>query len=1103
MDNCDLETLSVSGGKLQPDFSPDITSYQVTVESSVLTVHLDVVTSDCGASYRILSGDETCVIKVSNGINKVEIEVVAEDGTIKKYYVDITKLSAKIAELSELALEGQFPLYPKFNAKKLEYNSTVPFHVNSVTLLPNVPDKHIQVKVNGGDSAQPVPLNYGDTSVEISVCSADGTHSQVYTVLVTRELIPLAITFCDTKDQFEFECPVSLNAFYRPISTSDSDSKHIFSRPYIEMLARRSKVDPLNNRPLRGTWKVIEMNLDRKISAAPVKCLFNYRDCDSEVKLSDFGPHLLECPHKPTGELDAKDVTETKWYKEHFEATSCLPIETEHNVEVRNWETKLHLAADNESNVEKLCTFAEDNLKIYNEHLEKPGDLMQYQEDTTPLYNLEQAAIHYASAIRHSSKDSRLHFLLGMVLEKTYYASEMYGQQKKAGKDKNDLSDAKSTARQDDILAVCKLHGFPVAPTVENQLQALDKEYQQLRDQGQSSKADYVQTLYLWLSKKTGKDNSVTLRDEGNYLNQALMKYLDAWSLNPDSWEFNLHVGRLLLQQRKHRQALQHLQTGLALRPLHAGLRFFTGLALLQQEEKPSEDTEKEAALFLQQGLEHFIGQCCRERWREQFPLDPLSSISTQFLRGLLTLGQLQQRNTLDDKAISSEQVYHIVAALAAQSVSQSVTHGEASSQLEWVLLDTHFVLLQQLIYKAKAKAEMKSFVAKRCQAIIALIHLTSITSCQELLNMQESACQLSVVTTPRDSYALCLLGLAQLAQYDSNPKLTRSQDVLADACLSFQASMDLEGKPQKGEPPEELNKQKWWQDRQQNEQQNVSKSETSQPQAVKQPANTGASTGGGAGGGGGRGGGRGKAQPGKGLAAAAAITARAPVTPARGGRTAPAAKAPAARGRPVVAVKSSNNNTKRQNSSIKSKQECPTKPNDKVTEPVVKECDFESNPVNPKSHIPRLGLARALCRSEKHEQAKTLFQEVISMSPEVHDAYIELVQLLEPSDPQAAVEVYCRYPLKPVAEQTFDDAFITGEIVRLLMELELYDHPQLGPSLVAFGKVMGLSCIEKYIDILDGKLMNKLLRSVYAKIHNRPEDDPELQDFFRFKCWL
>lgn len=37
---------------------------------------------------------------------------------------------------------------------------------------------------------------------------------------------------------------------------------------------------------------------------------------------------------------------------------------------------------------------------------------------------------------------------------------------------------------------------------MEEQLKALDMEYHQLKDQGQSEKADYIQTLFIWLSKK-------------------------------------------------------------------------------------------------------------------------------------------------------------------------------------------------------------------------------------------------------------------------------------------------------------------------------------------------------------------------------------------------------------------------------------------------------------------------------------------------------------------------------------------------------------------------------------------------------------------------
>ncbi|XP_067466855.1 uncharacterized protein [Thunnus thynnus] len=1105
MDNCDLEKLTVSCGNLQPAFTPEVTDYKMTVESNVNKVILDLITSDCGASYSVLFGDGSSTIKLNDGLNRVEIEVVAEDGTIKKYCVEITKLSAKIAELNHLALEGDFPLHPAFCPKIYEYNSVVTFHCNAVTLIPKVPDKNIKVTVNGADSSQPVPLNFGDTVVEITVCSADGSNSQVYTVLVTRELIPMAVTFTDGKQQLDYECPVSLSAFYRPVSINHSDPKHIFSRPYIEMLARRSKVDPLSDCPLGDAWKVTEVDLDRKMSAALIKCFFNYRGCDSVMKLSELGSHSLDCPQKPTGDLDAKDVTETTWYKKHFASSNCLEIETKHILEVRNWENRLQMTA-REDNVDKLCSLAQDHLKLYRQCLPKPGDMLQYEDKQSPLHSLEQAAVHYASAIRLSSRDARLHFLLGLVLEEQHYATEMYGLQKKVDKDRDELSDAKSTARQDDILAVCKLHGFLGTPTTEKQLQALDKEYQQLREQGQSSKADYVQTLYIWLSKKTGKDSGAAVRDEESCVHRALMKYLDAWSLSPDNWEYNLHVGRLLLLQGRSREALQHLQSGLALRPLHPTLRFFTGLALLQQEQKVSEDTEKEAALFLQQGLEHFISQRCNRSWVEQDPSDPLSSFSTQFLRGLLTLGQLQQRNTLAGKAMSAEQVYHTVAVLTAQSVSRCVCRGEVSGQLEWVLLDAHFALLQRLIQQSECQAktgiEKQSLVAKRCQALTALIRLTSIAPCQELLDMQEKVCQLAVVITPRDSHALCLLGLAQLAQYDNNPNSDRSKVAIADACLSFQASIELENRSQSGEPPEQLSKQNWWQTRLEAENKIGAKPSITPRAGMKGPSDTSAAK---------RGAKQGQGGPGQGRAAVAVSKAPASLAPIRGGKAArPPAKTPAARGRagaaakPDRSAKPSNNSTKPQLPSSKSKQDCCSNTVETTEEPVVADGVSASSPVNRRSHISRLGLARALSRSvEALDQAKQLYQEVISMAPGVHDAYIELVQLLEPSDPQAAVEVYCSFPLKPVAEQSFDDAFITGEIVRMLMMLELYDHPQLGPSLVAYGKVMGLSCIEKYIDILDGKSMTKLLKSVYARIHDRQEDDEDLQDFFKFKCWI
>ncbi|XP_062319617.1 uncharacterized protein LOC134022259 [Osmerus eperlanus] len=729
--------------------------------------------------------------------------------------------------------------------------------------------------------------------------------------------------------------------------------------------------------------------------------------------------------------------------------------------------------------------------------------MLQYEEGQSPLDSLEQVAIHYASAIKLKPKDPRFHFLLGQALEEQHHATEMYGLKKKADGDSEELSGAKATSLQDDILALCKLHGFTGTPTLENQLKAVDTEYHQLKEQGQSGKADYVQTLYIWLSKRAGKDGSAGLRDKESCLHRASLKYLDAWSLSPDDWEFNLHTGRLLLLQGLEREALQHLQTGLALRPCQPALRFYTGLALLQQGSGAAEEAAKEAAGFLQQGLEHVIAQYCSDSGAEQAVSEPLSSVSPHFLRGCLVLGAaLQQNNTLPGKTMSGEQVYHIIAVLAAQAVCRCVCRGEVAQQLEWVLLDAHFALLQGLML-AKPGTERQASVAKRCQALAALIRLTAIAPCRELLDMQEKVCQVAVVTTPRDGHALYLLGLAQLAHFDNDPESERSKADLADACLSFQAILELEDKPQGGDPPAELTKQKWWQEKLASEKEKAAKQTASQSTGSAGPPDGGAA---------GRGSGRGRGGPGRGGATAVAKA----TAPAKGGaKAAPPAKPPVARGRAGAAAAASTDGSSRspakpssktQLGPSKSKTDC-SPSSTKAGAPqesAVAECPVGPTPVNRRSHAPRLGLARALSRNaDTHDQACQFYQEVISMAPEVHDAYIELAEMLVKSDPLAAVEVYCRFPLRPVAEQTFDDAFITGEIIRNLVKLELYDHPQLGPNLVAYGKVMGLGCIEKYIEILDGKFKTHLLKSIYAGIHNKSVDDKDLQDFFKFKCWL
>lgn len=158
----------------------------------------------------------------------------------------------------------------------------------------------------------------------------------------------------------------------------------------------------------------------------------------------------------------------------------------------------------------------------------------------------------------------------------------------------------------------------------------------------------------------------------------------------------------------------------------------------------------------------------------------------------------------------------------------------------------------------------------------------------------------------------------------------------------------------------------------------------------------------------------------------------------------------------------------------------------------------------NPKSHLSRLGMARALVKQsgvpEHNSKAVTLYHEVIAMVPELHEAYIELGAILSESEPLAAVEVYCSFPFPSLS--AFDDAFLHGEVVRILMSAEKYDDIRLCNSLISLGKAMGIAVLEKNVAVLEAKFKTNLLKQVYAGVHGKPQTDPDLQQFFKFKCW-
>ncbi len=65
-----------------------------------------------------------------------------------------------------------------------------------------------------------------------------------------------------------------------------------------------------------------------------------------------------------------------------------------------------------------------------------------------------------------------------------------------------DEGEAERSSKEEEFLAICGLHGVSLSSPLPLQLKALEAEYHSLKEAGQTHKAEHVQSLHAWKSKK-------------------------------------------------------------------------------------------------------------------------------------------------------------------------------------------------------------------------------------------------------------------------------------------------------------------------------------------------------------------------------------------------------------------------------------------------------------------------------------------------------------------------------------------------------------------------------------------------------------------------
>jgi outer membrane protein assembly factor BamB len=165
--------------RLAPKLNDTITAIGITVESShsFSTIKINGVVTKSG----VKSGP----IALQKGENKIDIQIIALDGTTSKiYHLLVNKLANTNAYLDSIQLSVGY-LNKAFTGNQNNYCIIVPENTNSISVKPFPHNNKAKILVNetivpAGTSSSPIPLLFENNNFSVKVTAEDDTTILLY-----------------------------------------------------------------------------------------------------------------------------------------------------------------------------------------------------------------------------------------------------------------------------------------------------------------------------------------------------------------------------------------------------------------------------------------------------------------------------------------------------------------------------------------------------------------------------------------------------------------------------------------------------------------------------------------------------------------------------------------------------------------------------------------------------------------------------------------------------------------------------------------------------------------------------------------------------------
>lgn len=346
--NNKLASLEVVDQTMSPSFSPNTTSYNVTVESSVSNIAINA-TPEVATSSVAGTGTHS----LQTGTNTFNIEVTAENSDVKTYVVIVTKKASNDSTLKTLSIDETI-LNETFSPSTTSYTASVANDVSQVTIQATAND----IKAKSVEGVGVVNLKTGDNTVNIVVTAEDNTKT-TYTIIINRaksmnaNLRSLALSGGYTFDQ-EF----NKNTTNYTVTVPNSTSTVLVSAEKEDATATVTGTGTVNLNTGDNTVNVVVTAEDSSVKKTYTIKI--YRMLSSNANLSSLSS--TDGLITPAFDKDTKDYTLTVPYEVENANVTAVKEDSSANV-VINGNTGLQVGTNNAT----ITVTAEDGtINTYN-----------------------------------------------------------------------------------------------------------------------------------------------------------------------------------------------------------------------------------------------------------------------------------------------------------------------------------------------------------------------------------------------------------------------------------------------------------------------------------------------------------------------------------------------------------------------------------------------------------------------------------------------------------------------------------------------------------------------------------------------------------------